>query len=752
MGILLFSHVCLAQCQTTTFQKTYGSSPTIRAEFAQSIVETPDHGFITGGWTNRDTAIFMKTDQKGDIVWSHRLTGGNTPVGFPQKIIRLKENNYVSIIRAYVPDPATWIIKFDENGSLIWNKLIPFPNGLSTDPRSVVETADGSLYIAAFYQKIPNIGGSVIMKLDRNGVLLWSKECSTGLAAMDLIEKNGILYVAGMKSEEGTVLRLNATDGSLIDASNYMIEGKRSHIYNIAEKNGKFYVGGFSRDWQLDSLKPVVFIFDKDMKLQTVHKFNFTFRRVMDVFNMFTNKDDGYTLVTSNEVYADLLLIKMNDNGSIAWKKQHTRPGSQIPFDALLTEDNGIAGVGANNPQEDYYGAPNTFHIFKTDKDGGTGDCLPQELNAAVYTPPVSVSVTTSQYPFNAVTFPQNDINSLVLPLYLPTTVLCEKNFVPLCTTVKISGIDTICSLQSTYTFKAIRNNGCTTPLAWKMDNEAMQLIGQTDSSITVQFKKAGDFRIVASLADACEFAADSIDVHVLVSPSSLNLGPDIGLCKNSSYTLKAEPGFYSYLWQNGTTSSEQLITTAGTYSVKAVNYCGEEFTASVNVTERPLPAGFMPPDTAICEGETVVLTSLTSFNSYSWSNGSSSRQISVNTPGVYSLLVTDNNGCQAKEETEIMKKNGCVYAVHIPTAFSPNNDGNNDQFKAGVYGILTSFRLVVYNRYGNIVFETTDPSKAWDGRYKGVMQDSGNFVWYCEYSLFNRPGQKKKGSLLLLR
>lgn len=89
---------------------------------------------------------------------------------------------------------------------------------------------------------------------------------------------------------------------------------------------------------------------------------------------------------------------------------------------------------------------------------------------------------------------------------------------------------------------------------------------------------------------------------------------------------------------------------------------------------------------------------------------------------------------------------------VFFPKAFSPNNDGINDQFgPLGNIALLNNYTLSVFNRLGELVFKTSDPSKKWDGMYKGKMLASSNYVWQATYSY---QGFKKiqKGSLSLLR
>ena len=93
-----------------------------------------------------------------------------------------------------------------------------------------------------------------------------------------------------------------------------------------------------------------------------------------------------------------------------------------------------------------------------------------------------------------------------------------------------------------------------------------------------------------------------------------------------------------------------------------------------------------------------------------------------------------------------------CISGVHIPTAFTPNGDGKNDHFKAIVYGKTVSFKLQVFNSFGEIVFQSTDPYKSWNGLIKGQPYSTTVFVWQCSYQLENQEPVHKKGMVILIR
>jgi trimeric autotransporter adhesin len=88
---------------------------------------------------------------------------------------------------------------------------------------------------------------------------------------------------------------------------------------------------------------------------------------------------------------------------------------------------------------------------------------------------------------------------------------------------------------------------------------------------------------------------------------------------------------------------------------------------------------------------------------------------------------------------------------IFIPNAFSPNNDGLNDEFKVEGF-IIRSMQLRVFNQWGEIVFETTDQNRGWDGKHKGKLQPSGVYMYVCSMVLQDGSKVVRKGAVNLVR
>jgi gliding motility-associated-like protein len=88
---------------------------------------------------------------------------------------------------------------------------------------------------------------------------------------------------------------------------------------------------------------------------------------------------------------------------------------------------------------------------------------------------------------------------------------------------------------------------------------------------------------------------------------------------------------------------------------------------------------------------------------------------------------------------------------MYVPNAFTPNNDGANDVLY--VRGIcLESLTFMVFNRWGEKVFETTDQRVGWDGSYKGEDLNTGVFVYRLEGKTYDGVGFSLKGNVTLIR
>ena len=87
-----------------------------------------------------------------------------------------------------------------------------------------------------------------------------------------------------------------------------------------------------------------------------------------------------------------------------------------------------------------------------------------------------------------------------------------------------------------------------------------------------------------------------------------------------------------------------------------------------------------------------------------------------------------------------------------MPNAFTPNGDGLNDVFRVKYPSFIKTFEMVIFNRFGQVVYKTSNPNMGWDGTFKREDQPAGMYLW--QINLVNTDNEKKyaKGTVTLLR
>ncbi|HEX4875056.1 MAG TPA: PKD domain-containing protein [Chitinophagaceae bacterium] len=308
---------------------------------------------------------------------------------------------------------------------------------------------------------------------------------------------------------------------------------------------------------------------------------------------------------------------------------------------------------------------------------------------------------------------------------------------------------------DSVLTFTSSITPNATNPTTWYWDFGGGQTVtSSTSNSTTHSFPATGTnipVRHSATLTTGCQ--PDTITVLVPViydnPAASFTLTADT-LCpgKPVSYSSAISPASvrnWSWNFGNGTgtqiPSFNRPFVTSGTYTVSLVitdtSGCGSA-PFNRNITINPNPSVNAGPDKYISVNTSTTLDAAVSpagTYSYLWTPGtylSSSTILNpVSTPAftpiTYTLEVTDRNTfCAGKDAVTIVP----VSELYIPTAFTPNNDGRNDNWNIPGLALYPDAVVSVYNRWGEKIYESKNYfSKPWNGYYKGVLQP-GTYVY----------------------
>lgn len=232
------------------------------------------------------------------------------------------------------------------------------------------------------------------------------------------------------------------------------------------------------------------------------------------------------------------------------------------------------------------------------------------------------------------------------------------------------------------------------------------------------------------------------------------------------SFTITQPTGNrYEYILDNGVKQSSPIFKdlASGTYLVIArdtTTHCTSVGTP-VTLNQKP-DAPFSPvikitkePDCSISTGAFSIESPL--GNNYEYSlNGiifQSSAEYTNLAPGNYTVYVRDvSTKCiSSPGSISINALTTGPAGYFIPNAFTPNGDGMNDCFRIKNWGVVTSFNLRIFNRWGELVFSSTSADFCWDGTFKGKEAIAGNYVYYIK-AITLCGTVEKKGNLILIR
>jgi gliding motility-associated-like protein len=196
-------------------------------------------------------------------------------------------------------------------------------------------------------------------------------------------------------------------------------------------------------------------------------------------------------------------------------------------------------------------------------------------------------------------------------------------------------------------------------------------------------------------------------------------------------------------------------VTTSGTYYIVSANgSCAD--TAAVGVTFNTGPViNITNADTTIQFGNSVQLNA-TGGVSYTWSGtwglSCSNCPDPIASPPVtmtYTVTATDSNSCTGSDSVRITILQG-ENMLYIPNCITPNKDGDNEFFM--VYGVnIKTINMKIFDRWGELIFESDDIKKGWDGRYKYEYVQTGVYVYAVECEWNDGNKEVRRGSVTVI-
>lgn len=390
--ILLIINSATAQdtCRKITFQRVYQIS---RYNGAYEVMQTKDSGFLVTGTQSDELVgngdgLLLKTNKYGEMQWvnAHNRTDDEYPFidgDYPFfSSAQLADSSYLSV--AHLAGVEAGLQKTDKTGSLIWQKKFGRPTwNVSFD--KVVSTPDNAVIVTGYMLNsfFPENGGSLILKIDEDGNIVWQKMVSNGLTNYPIspfIKEDTILVQGVLPSsyqpapDSAYILKMSLVDGQVYQSKKLWLDGYQSiGIQNLIKRSDDNYVLTISYN---------------EIFSEAIHNMILSIDQNFDVIQA--------TKLISIEAGAPSNTSPSYDNGFVMLYESYNTPISYfIKFDHALVpqfgkfysplyRDDAFYFLGTIKPTNDsgyvmaggkYFADSSLFFVFKTDALGNTGDC-----------------------------------------------------------------------------------------------------------------------------------------------------------------------------------------------------------------------------------------------------------------------------------------------------------------------------------------------------------------------------------------
>jgi len=275
-----------------------------------------------------------------------------------------------------------------------------------------------------------------------------------------------------------------------------------------------------------------------------------------------------------------------------------------------------------------------------------------------------------------------------------------------------------------------------------------------------------GTYTVTVTDVSGCTATASSIVTQsngTLAATTAAT--PDLCGANNGTATATVTGGTaaYTYLWSpSGGTNATATGLAGGTYTVTVTDASGCTQVQTIVVPAIPGHNTISKSNVTIILNDSTILTA-SGGGTYSWTPAIGLSCTTCSNPvakpvetTTYCVTVTDTNGCTSSACVTIEVEIPCPTNenLEVPNAFSPNKDGVNDDFcLQGWDACLEDFKIIIYDRWGEKVFESIDPNFCWDGKYLNTIMDAQVFVYYIKarYTEIENP-IVKKGNISLIR
>ena len=397
--------------------------------------------------------------------------------------------------------------------------------------------------------------------------------------------------------------------------------------------------------------------------------------------------DSSLPIVVNN---TEAWIIKTNSLGEVQWEKRYGYPEEDYANAISSTQDGGYIIVGQSEIDDGLGNITAGSWIFKLD---GAGNLIWENRNAGSLFPSLEDVQETENGDYIAVgQIRSQTLTDFLVLIFDPYgTQLWQKTF------------------------------------GGNLQERAFSVIQTNDGGYLIAGHSYSNSSDVSGNQGKADFYAIK-----LADVKPLDLGQDTVLCEVLPLKLDATQDNVDYLWQDASTDAILIANNSGDYSVSVQKGgCVQRDSIRIDMIDpRWLNLG---EDVQLCGGEEKELNaSLPYPATYRWQNGSSDSVFIAQQAGNYQVTAFVE-GCILQDNINIYWCESCFY---LPNIFSPNFDGKNDLLEPIVLCDIENYHFVIFDRWGQLVFESYEIGEAWDGYFKNKKQPIGVYTYILEYDI----------------
>jgi len=771
------------------------NAPNTYPDYARSIIQTSDGGYMVSGEAGRKKnsggyvpKIFLvKLDGSGNVSWT-RYYGATAIPGvsaensdYGECVIQTSDGGYViagytfsfnyNFQLAQDVGLELYIIKVDANGNLLWTKVIGGPD--NEIGRAIISTSDGGFAVAGTHQ--PRVAGSgsedfYLMKMDaalENCCTMRSGGEDLGTAASNLAQ--GSTFTAGGISSVGGISDSGGSMNNFCSLVNLEVSITPNHVKCKGNCTGSAtaqVIGGsppYTYTWTSGSTEALANAL------------------CAGTYSVFVEDNDGNKDTATVTILEPALALSATIQGT------DLQCHGRCDGSAEVVVEGGTPGYRYEWDTNPFQTSPRasalcagTYTCTITD----TANCV-FEINISLAEPD-EIQLQSSTSPADCGT-PNGSATATVLSGGTPPYAYSWN-------TNPVQTSSTATNLQSgNYTCTVTDSKGCEKIVAVTVSSTSGATVSAVSGHVNCPGENTGSIELSLSggtapfifswntnppqntaIADSlapgiytCQITdANNCIIHftdTITGPdafvSTISHSPMCGANSGqASISLSGGTAPYSFSWSPGAQTGANVSgLSAGEYTVNFADARGCTGSDTVLIQTLDIPLVSAGDDQEINIGESVELSGMGDQGTWYWEpdtklscNDCQNPVASPLQSTQYVVHLTAANGCSATD-TVWVKVNIECGEVFVPNAFSPNNDGENEQLC--VYGnCFKSLRFMVFDRWGEKVFDSTDTHACWDGSFKGKPLNNAVFGYYLEGLLFTGEEIKQKGEINLIR